>query len=272
VDRCHCYGPGVSPGAAVVIPAYNEAQRLDLEEVRELVDTADTLVVFVDDGSTDATADLLATARDRWPGRVVVLTHGERCGKGEAVRTGLRAAVEHGAGIVGYCDADFATPAGEVNRLVEALRRRADLQAAIGSRVDLLGHEVDRPRTRTAGNRVYSTIASRLLGARIRDTQCGAKAFRAGHQFEAALAAPFGDPWGFDVELLGRLLLGRPPHAGIDPEAIAEIPLERWHHVTGSKLRPADGLQSLVRLPLVRRRIRRWRTGDLDRPLAASCS
>jgi glycosyltransferase involved in cell wall biosynthesis len=255
----------VSPGAAVVIPAHNEEQRLDLEQVRELVDADDTAVVLVDDGSTDATPALLADARDRWPERVIVLTLGERHGKGEAVRAGLRAAIEHGADIVGYCDADFATPAGEVNRLIDALRRRADLQAAIGSRVDLLGHEVDRPRSRTAGNRVYSTIASRLVGARIRDTQCGAKVFRVSPQLEDALAAPFGDPWGFDVELLGRLLLGRPPQAGIAAEAIAEVPLERWHHVGGSKLRPSDGLHSLMRLPLVRRRLRRWRTGHLDR-------
>jgi glycosyltransferase involved in cell wall biosynthesis len=258
----------VSPGAAVVIPAYNEAQRLDLEQVRELVDAHDTTVVFVDDGSTDATPALLADARDRWPGRVRVLALAERHGKGEAVRAGLQAAIERGADIVGYCDADFATPAGELNRLVDALRRRPELHAAIGSRVDLLGHEVERPRSRTAGNRVYSTIASRLVGARIRDTQCGAKVFRVSPQLDDALAAPFGDPWGFDVELLGRLLLGRPPHAGIAADAIAEVPLERWHHVDGSKLRPSDGLQSLLRLPLVHRRIRRWRTGELDRPVA----
>jgi dolichyl-phosphate beta-glucosyltransferase len=257
----------VSSGAVVIIPSYNEAQRFDLEQVRRLVDADDTAVVLVDDGSTDATPAVLAGARSRWPDHVTVLTLADRHGKGEAVRAGLLAAVEQGADIVGYCDADFATPAVEVSRLVDALRRRPQLRAAIGSRVELLGHEVHRPRSRTAGNRVYSMIGSRLLGARIRDTQCGAKVFRTGSEFEAALAAPFGDPWGFDVELLGRLLLGRAPHAGIDPATIAEIPLENWHHVSGSKLRPSDGLHSLARLALVRRRMRRWQTGDLDRPV-----
>ena len=247
----------------MIIPSYNEAQRFDLEQLRQLVDADDTTLLLVDDGSTDATPAVLAEAHTRWPERVTLLTLPERHGKGEAVRAGLLAAVKQGADIVAYCDADFATPAVEVNRLVDALRRRSELQAAIGSRVDLLGHEVHRPRSRTAGNRIYSAIGSWLLGARIRDTQCGAKVFRVSPQLEDALAAPFGDPWGFDVELLGRLLLGRQPHAGIDPDAIAEIPLESWHHVTGSKLRPSDGLRSLARLSLVRRRIRRWRAGEL---------
>jgi glycosyltransferase involved in cell wall biosynthesis len=253
----------------VIIPSYNEARRFDLEQVRQLVDADDTAVLLVDDGSTDATPAVLAEACARWPDRVTVLTLSERHGKGEAVRAGLLGAVAQGAAIVGYCDADFATPAAEVGRLVDALRRRPQLEAAIGSRVELLGHEVQRPRSRTAGNRVYSTIGSRLLGARIRDTQCGAKVFRASSALEDAISAPFGDPWGFDIELLGRLLLGRPPHVGIDPTTIAEIPLEHWHHVSGSKLRPSDGLRSLARLALVRRRIRRWQTGELDRPVDA---
>lgn len=261
----------MSSGAAVIIPSHNEAQRLDLDQIRRLLDADDTAVVLVDDGSTDDTATVLDEARSRWPERVTVLTLAHRQGKGEAVRAGLLAAVEHGADIVAYCDADFATPAGEVNRLVDALRRRSELQAAIGSRVDLLGHQVNRPRSRTAGNRIYSAIGSRLLGARIRDTQCGAKVFRVGPQLADALSAPFGDPWGFDIELLGRLLLGRPPHAGIGPDAIAEVPLESWCHVPGSKLRPSDGLRSLARLTLVRRRIRRWRTGDLDRATPQCC-
>lgn len=249
----------------MIIPSFNEARRFDVEQIGELVAADNTVVVLVDDGSTDGTPIVLEECRTRWPAHVTVLTLGERRGKGEAVRAGVVAAFGLGVHIVGYCDADFATPAIEVNRLVEALRRRPHLQAAIGSRVNLLGHEVHRPRSRTAGNRIYSAIGSRLLGARIRDTQCGAKVFRVGPQLEQALSAPFGDPWGFDIELLGRLLLGRPPLVGITADAIAEIPLEQWHHVAGSKLRPADGMYSLARLPLVRRRIRRWRTGQLDR-------
>jgi len=256
----------VPPRSVVVIPCFDEARRLDAGAITELTDAPETAVVLVDDGSTDDTASLLESIRALSPDQVSVISLTPNRGKGEAVRTGLVAAIATGAEIVGYCDADFATPPAEVNRLIRALDRRPQLYAAIGSRVDLLGHDVHRPRSRTAGNRIYSAIASRILGARIRDTQCGAKFFRVDPLLEDALTAPFGDRWGFDVELLGRLLLGRPPHVGLAPHTIAEIPLEHWRHMPGSKLRVWDGMYSLARLPRAPGRLRRWRSGELDRP------
>lgn len=250
---------GPVPGrTVVVIPCFDEAERLDPERVLALAAHLD--VLLVDDGSADSTVTVMRSIARRSNGRVDVLELGSHAGKAEAVRRGLRSA---GSGddvaIVGYCDADFATPPDEVVRLAAALRRRPELTTVIGSRVGLLGHDLERPWYRTIGNRVYSGFASRVLGIRIRDTQCGAKFFRSGTALAVATSEPFADQWGFDAELLGRLLVGRAPADPVRADEIGEVPLERWSHVAGSKLGGWAAVRALAGLTLLPRRLRRWR-------------
>jgi len=84
--------------------------------------------------------------------------------------------------------------------------------------------------------RVFATAASVILKARVYDTQCGAKLFRATPAVSAALAEPFLSRWAFDVEFLGRLLIGTPAVGPLPLNAIVEVPLAVWHDVKGSKL------------------------------------
>ena len=79
-------------------------------------------------------------------------------------------------------------------------------------------------------------MASLILDLRVYDTQCGAKAFRATPLLRAALAAPFHARWAFDVELIGRLLLGTQSLPGLSVEQFVEMPLQRWTDVPESKL------------------------------------
>lgn len=254
---------GVPGRTVVVIPCFDEENRLDPDRVLSLAENH-LDVLLVDDGSSDATVALMrstaarATA-ERRAGRIDVLEIGTHVGKSEAVRQGLCRATAADVDIVGYCDADFATPPDEVVRLVSFLRRRPDVIAVIGVRVKLLGHEVERPRVRTVGNRAYSTLASFIIGTRIRDTQCGAKFFRTGTALTVATGEPFADAWGFDAELLGRLLVGRSPAAPVDPNEIVEVPLERWTHIPGSKLGRLAAIAAMTDLLHLRRRLRHWR-------------
>src|SRR5437868_11189659 len=82
--------------------------------------------VFVDDGSTDGTADRLAAAASRDP-RVTVVTHARNRGVGAAVRTGIAAA--RGDVVVTY-DADRTYPAADAARLVAAVAAGADVATA----------------------------------------------------------------------------------------------------------------------------------------------
>ncbi len=220
---------------SVVVPAYNEEQRLPatLDRVaRYLAGEARLLpaeIVVVDDGSADGTAAVVERFAPP-PGvdaRLVRLPRNR--GKGAGVRAGL--AASRGRHVL-ISDADLSTPIEEVETL---LARGADLAAGSrGVRRELIVKH--QPWARETLGRAYN-VALRLMGlTRLKDTQCGFKLI------EGALARRLAalmrlDGFAFDVELLARARrLGA---------TIAEVPV-RWHHVEASRVRPLrHGLQML---------------------------
>ena len=168
--------------------------------------TADDRVslVLVDDGSTDRTLDLLRSI-ERDTSRVTVIALPRNRGKGEAVRAGLVSALAADPSWLGYVDADMATPASEILRLLDVAAGTPGVDVVLGSRVALLGRDVQRSAFRHYTGRVYATLASLVLAKAVYDTQCGAKLFRRTNAFDRSIVAPFRSRWAFDVELLGRL-------------------------------------------------------------------
>jgi dolichyl-phosphate beta-glucosyltransferase len=238
---------------AWVVPCFDEATRLDRAAFLALTEgCAPASVIFVDDGSRDGTLALLNDLAQARPGQIEVVALAKNQGKAEAVRQGMLRALAGPAGIIGYLDADLATPPAELQRLVE-LARGSDLDVLLGSRVQLLGRAIQRSSARHYVGRVFATCASLSLGLPVYDTQCGAKLFRRTQALAAALAEPFTSRWAFDVELLGRL--AHPP-SGVDPIAVArmhEEPLRIWSDVPGSKLHPLAAVRGgldLLRLAL----------------------
>lgn len=230
----------------MVVPCFNEAKRLRPAGFVPLFAAADLL--FVDNGSTDGTAALLEAFCASEP-RAHAISLSTKGGKAEAVRLGMLRALEEGAAATGYLDADLATPAEEMVAIVEAL---ASSEVAIGSRIPRLGAQIDRTPLRNFLGRGFATLASATLGLPVHDTQCGAKAFRAGKALSQALAEKFHARWAFDVELLGRLL-----RAGVAPEQFVEVPLRSWRDVPGSKLGPLDLPRMALELVRIRAALRK---------------
>lgn len=219
----------------LIIPCYNEAERLSIPALEALLADARFELRLVNDGSRDGTLALLESFRETHPARVRVLDLGVNSGKGEAVRRGLLAALAQGASEVGYLDADFATPPDEVKRLLD-LFDSSGAKVVLGSRIARLGAEVERHPSRHYLGRMFATTASMILGLHVYDTQCGAKLFRDTPALRAALGTPFSSRWSFDVELLGRLTTDTPGSRGLTAQDLLEVPLDRWHDVRGSKL------------------------------------
>ena len=257
--------PRSGGGTWLVVPCFDEAARLDAAAFGRLATAARGRVLFVDDGSTDATAAVAAGIVAGAPDTFELLVLPRNVGKGEAVRQGLLAVLARGADIVGYCDADLATPPAEMARLVDVLRAEPSLHVVLGSRVAMLGTRIGRAAARHYTGRVFATAASLAVGMVVYDTQCGAKALRAGPALDAALATPFGSRWAFDVALLGRLRYGARDAPGLPEEAFREVPLTTWIDQGGSKLRPLAAIRAGLDLVRVAVEVRRPRVRSLNR-------
>jgi glycosyltransferase involved in cell wall biosynthesis len=249
----------------IVVPCFNEERRLDVERLVQLAASGRVRLLFVDDGSTDRTAALLEELQASAPS-AQVLTLAENVGKAEAIRRGLAHAIDSGASIVGYYDADLATPPSELLRLVDVLDSKSELEFVLAARVRLLGRHIQRHAARHYLGRLFATAASLILQIPVYDTQCGAKVFRTSPAVREAFARPFRSSWVFDVELIGRLLKGSEKAAPVPVSAFEEMPLREWRDVPGSRLRLFGMLRAGIDLAMVAPRLSRRGRGLAHRP------
>lgn len=240
----------------IVVPCYNEQARFDPERFAAFARAREHVqLVLVDDGSDDATPDLLDELAERLDPRAEVLRLPANRGKAEAVRRGMAAAFARAPARVAYWDADLSTPLEELDRFAAVLDRHPEVVAVLGSRVKLMGRDVERKALRHYPGRVFATFASWTLGLAVYDTQCGAKLFRNTPEVRGLFEAPFLAGWSFDVELLARLVAARRREGGPPVEsALYELPLRRWREAGTSKVSSWDFPRALRDLVRIRRR------------------
>ena len=225
------------PHTIIVVPCFNEARRLNTRAFTQFRSNGHWVeFLFVNDGSTDETLETLGQARCQSPDTIRVLDQQPNRGKAEAVRAGMVDALATDADYVGYWDADLATPLSELPRFLELLADRSDVDVVLGSRVKLLGREIERHAWRHYLGRVFATLVSQLLRLGVYDTQCVAKVFRASDELRRALAEPFRTAWLFDVEIFARLIASDPRGTTAVARRLYELPLDEWRDVPGSKL------------------------------------
>ena len=226
----------------VVVPCYNEAQRLDLRRFEQFVArTQGVDLLLVNDGSRDNTLELLEGLHARNPRRFSFLHLKQNSGKAEAVRQGCLLALELRPAQLGYWDADLATPLEDIPRFAQVLNEMPTIDAVLGCRLPLLGRRIERKPLRRALGRVFANTASLALRLPIYDTQCGAKLFRVTPVLRQALTEPFGTRWIFDVEILARMkVIRRKLGLSALADALYEQPLDHWRDVAGSKLKSTD--------------------------------
>lgn len=173
------------PKLILVLPAYNEERDLrpliaNLEPIFERLAHCghEHAYVIVDDGSTDATPEILRDLEQHLP--VTAITHSPNQGLGPTIRDGLKMASELAGDqdIIFAMDADNSHPAGLMIRMTEMILEGNDV--VIASRY--------RPGARVVGlewHRRLMSLGARLLFqfmfpiAGVRDYTCGYRAYRA---------------------------------------------------------------------------------------------
>jgi dolichyl-phosphate beta-glucosyltransferase len=233
---------------SVVIPAYNEARRLGptLDRIAAYLGGrgVDHEIVVVDDGSTDATAELVA-GHPALGLRLV--RQPENRGKGAALRAGVAAAA--GTRVL-LTDADLSTPIADLELLEPRLAAGADLvlgsRAAAGARIDR-----HQPLYRELMGKTFNKIV-RLLGVRgVADTQCGFKLLT-GAAARDLFPRLTIDGFAWDVELvwLARRRGWRVEEVGVS-----------WADSADSRVHPVRDSAAMLR-DILRMRLRHRRRGD----------
>jgi glycosyltransferase involved in cell wall biosynthesis len=210
-----------------IIPAYNEAARI--RPVVENVVRQGIPAVVIDDGSHDDTTSVAERAG------ATVIRHEINRGKGEALKTAFRHAIDSDLETIVTLDGDGQHDPAEIPRLVHhAMRKNADI--VVGCRMDDVA---TMPLVRRWTNLLTSAVLSRLAHARIRDSQSGYRLIRTRVLRNVRLVTG-----NYDLE---SEILVRAARKGF---RIAEVPIRTIYAGSPSSIHPGIDALRFVRLCL----------------------
>lgn len=160
----------------VVIPCYNEEERLQSEAFKKFVNrNLGYHLCFVNDGSKDNTLHLLNELAKGNEDRISVYDCEKNGGKAEAVRLGmLHLAKDQQFDYIGFLDADLSTNFDDFQDLVTTISN-SNFQIVSGSRMSRMGADITKESARAIISKTINFIIRKTLGMEINDTQCGAK-------------------------------------------------------------------------------------------------
>ena len=236
------------PQTCIIIPCFNEENRLGKYAVSSFAKkNPEFHLILIDDCSTDNTLNLLnAIANDALYRNITVLRNSYNAGKAETIRVGiLHLSVIGSFEYVGFWDADLSTQLDEVFWFFHFIHLFNDKKIFFGSRSLKLGSLITRKLYRHILGRIFATAVSRTLDLPVYDTQCGAKIFSMDTALEL-FEKPFITRWLFDVELLFRYKIINGKDKTLSD--VYEVPLQRWEHKEGSKLKLIDFIKAPLQL------------------------
>ena len=193
--------------SAIVIPLYNEGNRFDTLYWRDNFNVLEDVVwVFVNDGSTDNTLEVLKSFLMEKPSNAVLLNLDKNSGKAEAIRYGMNYILKNHnkRKILGFIDSDRAFQTKEIASVIREFERKIEIDnvdALYTSRIALAGSNIERRTIRHLIGRLISTFIQRKSPITIYDTQCGFKLFQINRDLQNALIKPFATRWFFDLEI-----------------------------------------------------------------------
>lgn len=220
---------------AIVIPCYNEANRLPVTKFERFLPLNPKVAVFfVNDGSKDNTIEVLNALKNQFPSQIEILNLPKNQGKANAVLQGITKVLKASRfQKVAYLDADLATSLEECLRLSLCVEEK--IVMAFGSRILKLDNQIERKWYRFILGRLVASAISKTLKLSIYDSQCGCKIFEI-HTAQKVFDQPFLSKWLFDVEIFHRMIrvFGRDQIQ----DHLLEVPLNVWIDTSDSRVSP----------------------------------
>jgi dolichyl-phosphate beta-glucosyltransferase len=217
-----------------IVPCYNESKRWSKSYWEKMASLIDTFWVFVDDGSTDNTKNLIS---DLNLSNIKIITMSKNCGKSEAIRMGMLWSSKNlfpKFESIGYIDSDGAINKNDIehfNKVFAEKYKENDYISLWASRVALSGRKINRNPVRHILGRMVSLIVSARRNNIAYDTQCGLKYFPFDNRTMALFEKKFKTRWFLDIEVFIRFTLGNQKQM-----KIWEEPLMHWDEIPGSKI------------------------------------
>jgi len=215
----------------VIVPCFNEAERLNLFYFDELSKIKNTIWIFIDDGSTDSTSRMLK--KQSMKNNVMDLRIERNVGKSKAIVYGAVFASHElsNIGWIGFLDSDGAFALDDVSRIIRMAKSIKRYDAIYSSRVKLAGRNIERNNARHIVARLITSLFGLVWREIPYDTQSGFKLYRYSDDYKSIFLEPFKTKWFFDIEFSIRYLKYKEKEINVWEE-----PVTSWSDIPGSKI------------------------------------
>jgi glycosyltransferase involved in cell wall biosynthesis len=238
----------------MVVPCFNEEKRIKLKYWNDLTDIPNVRWIFVNDGSTDGTKNVLNKITNS-----TIIDINKNVGKAEAIRKGITETYKKNSGEsfwVGYLDADSAFEIEDIRKVIELVYSKSSAYDSYwGSRVALAGRKITRNNLRHILSRILITIFGYKMRDLPYDPQTGFKIFNFNNQQMEIFEKRFETKWFVDLEILIRYQV-------LEKQImkIWEEPVNTWKDVDGSNIRGFELITVVKDLIKILRIIRKMRS------------
>jgi glycosyltransferase involved in cell wall biosynthesis len=222
----------------IIVPCFNEAERLDLSYFNILSRIKSSVWVFVDDGSTDDTSKILKKYSNKKNIIYVKINH--NVGKSNAIAFGINYASSEisNIGWIGFMDSDGAFATSDVENIIKMTSSIGIYDAIYTSRVKMAGRNIKRNDARHIIARLITSLFGLVWKDIPYDTQSGFKLYRYVDNFNSIFIKPFKTKWFFDIELSIRNLKYKKRNLNVWEE-----PVSSWIDIPGSKINYRQSLR-----------------------------
>jgi cellulose synthase/poly-beta-1,6-N-acetylglucosamine synthase-like glycosyltransferase len=238
----------------MVVPCFNEEKRIKLNYWNDLTDIPNVSWIFVNDGSTDCTKNVLYKITN-----ATIIDINKNVGKAESIRKGITETCKKNSGEsfwVGYLDADSAFEIEDIRKVIELVYSKSSAYDSYwGSRVALAGRKITRNNLRHILSRILITIFGYKMRDLPYDPQTGFKIFKFNNQQMEIFEKRFETKWFVDLEILIRYQV-------LEKQImkIWEEPVNTWKDVDGSNIRGFELITVVKDLIKILRIIRKMRS------------